>query len=103
MRAALPARAPARAHIRSTKRSLVTYEPVYGRSRTGLRLAATDIENCRPETRGRNSPLCGLNSANASTETGERRANPPECRGFFQPRIAHRRDRTGRSHDIPVG
>src|SRR5882757_5828101 len=83
------------AHIRSTTRSLVTYEPVSGRSRTGLSLAATDIENCPPETRVPNPALRALNSPVTSTETGARRPNPRECRGFSHTQIPQRRDRTG--------
>src|SRR5712671_2183621 len=108
MRAARPARSLARAHIRSTTRSLVTYEPVSGHSRTGLSLAATDIEKCPPETRVPNPALRDLNSPAASTETGARRPNPREYRGFSHTQIPQRRDRTGwlrmqartnRSHD----
>jgi hypothetical protein len=77
---------PAAVNLRPTKgahpfneASLVTYEPVSGRSRTSLRPTTTDIENCRPETCAQNSPLRDLNSLTA------RPGMPPGCGGGRRP------------------
>ena len=84
-----------RAHTRSTKRHLVTCEPVSGHTRTGLRHDATDIENCRPETRAWNSRSEAEKSDICVSETARYRANRRECRVFSHLLHIIHRDRTG--------